>query len=62
MKPDEKFNKRETLITEVFKELGKTKSAVHVIAQNWSNVENKDLIKEVRDLKLEVEQLKIKKK
>lgn len=62
MTPEEKEKARQTLIDGTFKELGRTNAAVHVIAENWSGVENKRLTIENRDLKLEVEKLKTKKK
>lgn len=58
MRPEEKITKRQGIIDEVFNRLGRTEAAVHVIAENWSNEENKRLIKENKEQQEEINKLK----
>lgn len=58
MTPEQKLTKRQEIIDTTFERLGRTEAAVHVIAENWSNEENKRLIKENRDQQQELDKLK----
>ncbi len=60
MSSQEKINERQKLIDKTFRSLGRTEAAVHVIAENWSNLENERLNIQVRDLTIKLNELKSK--